>query len=383
MFNSLLDQDQYNLTMQQALLKLGFASVPVVYKFKCRNKNVKLNGIYQKIKWRISSLQDISLKNDEYDYLKSLRYFKEDYLNFLRYFRYDMNLVNVSLDKNQDLVIEVRGPWFNTILFEIPILYIVSEAYCDGQSIQHNFAMDKMKEKVSKLPDGFKFADFGTRRRASETLQEGIVGYCSKYVKDKFVGTSNLYLAMHYDIKAMGTMSHQWTMAHQQLNYRVGESQKMAFENWIKVYRGDLGYALADTINTDAFLRDFDDPLFYKLFDGVREDSEPDPINFGHRIINFYLQRKIDPKSKSIIFSNGLTFDQAVKIYFELHNLINVSFGIGTNLTNDTGKARLDIVMKMTECNGQPVAKISNEPSKAVCESPEFLSYLKQVYHVE
>jgi nicotinate phosphoribosyltransferase len=382
MFYSLLDQDQYNLTMQQAALKLGFASVPVAYKFKCRTKDANLSSLYKKIKLNISSLQDLFLTPTEYDFLRSLRYFKEDYLNFLRYFRYDLGLVKVYIE-NDDLQIEVRGPWFNTILFEIPILYIVSEAYCEEQDIQFEFAMDRMKEKVSNLPEGFKFADFGTRRRASETLHENTVGYCSEFVKNNFVGTSNLYLAMYYNIKAMGTMSHQWPMAHQQLNYRVSESQKMAFENWIKVYRGDLGYALADTINTDAFLKDFDDPLFYKLFDGVREDSEPDPIAFGHKMVNFYLQRKIDPKSKSIIFSNGLSFEQAKKIYFELHNLINVSFGIGTNLTNDTGKPRLDIVMKMTECNGQPVAKISNEPSKAVCNSPEFLNYLKQVYRVE
>lgn len=382
MFDSLLDQDQYNLTMQQALLKLGFASVPVSYRFKCRNKDIDFSGIFDEIKRRIEYLPELSLSDAEYDYLRSLRYFKEYYLNFLRFFRYDIRLTNVYLSNGHDLCIDVNGPWFNTILFEIPILYIVSEVYCEHQNIQHDFAMERMIDKVLKLPEGFKFADFGTRRRASSELHENIVKWCSEYAKDKFVGTSNLHLARWYNLIPIGTMSHQWPMAHQQLNYRVGESQKMAFENWIKVYRGDLGYALADTINTDAFLRDFDDPLFYKLFDGVREDSEPDPIMFGHKIINFYLQRKINPKTKTIIFSNGLSFDKAVKIYNELHNLINVSFGVGTNLTNDTGKARLDIVMKMVKCNGEPVAKISNEPNKAVCDSPEFLSYLKQVYHV-
>jgi nicotinate phosphoribosyltransferase len=158
----------------------------------------------------------------------------------------------------------------------------------------------------------------------------------------------------------------------------------MAFENWVKVYRGDLGYALADTINTEAFLKDFDDPLFYKLFDGVREDSEPDPIAFGHKIINFYIYRKINPKTKTIIFSNNLNFEKAKSIYRELHNLINVSFGIGTNLTNDTGKdTRLDIVIKMVRCNGQPVAKISNAPGKTMCDNPQFVSYLKSVFSIK
>ena len=178
-------------------------------------------------------------------------------------------------------------------------------------------------------------------------------------------------------------MAHEWLQAHQQLGYRVGESQKMAFENWIKVYRGDLGIALSDVINTDAFLRDFDDPLFYKLFDGVREDSEPDPITFGHRIINFYYRRKIDPLTKTIVFSNGLTFEQASKLYDEFHRLIGVSFGIGTNLTNDWEYDPLNIVIKMVSCNGEPVAKISNSPGKGMCESPEFVSYLKSVYKID
>jgi nicotinate phosphoribosyltransferase len=206
---------------------------------------------------------------------------------------------------------------------------------------------------------------------------------CIENASKNFAGTSNIYLAKKYNIKPIGTMAHEWIMAHQQLNYRVGECQKMAFENWVKVYRGDLGIALTDTINTESFLKDFDEPLFYKLFDGVREDSEPDLIKFGHKIINFYLLRKIDPKTKTIVYSNNLTFPKAIKIYEQLHNLINLSFGIGSNLTNDTDQQRIDIVMKMIQCNGQPVAKISNEPSRGMCESPEFYNYLKKVFQIE
>ena len=172
---------------------------------------------------------------------------------------------------------------------------------------------------------------------------------------------------MKHNLRSIGTMAHEWLQAHQQLGYRLADSQKMALENWVHVYRGDLGIALSDIINTDAFLKDFDDPLLYKLFDGVREDSEPDPIKFGHRIVNFYLSKKIDPMTKTIVFSNGLDFKKALTIYEQLHNLINLSFGIGTKLTNSWSLPALNIVLKMVMCNGQPVAKFCKCPGKGMC----------------
>lgn len=380
MFMSLLDNDQYTFTQQQAILKKGFAAVPVVFKFKCRTPDVDFSTIGNDIIREIERLQIISLSKDEYDYLRSLRYFNPEYLNFLKSFRFDTSLVEAKINKT-DLDITIAGPWFNTMPFEIPLLYIVSEKYC--RNYMFDFSIERLKGKISTLPEDFMYAEFGTRRRACSILHEKVVELCKELTPKNFVGTSNLYLAKEHNIRPIGTMSHQWIQAHQQLNYRVSESQKMAFENWVNVYRGDLGYALCDTINSDAFFKDFDDPLFYKLFDGVREDSHPDPIKFGHQMINFYLQRKINPKTKTIIYSNGLNFTQAIRIHNELHNLINVSFGIGTNLTNDTGAPRLDIVIKMIKCNGQPVAKISNEPSKSMCEDQQFVSYLKSVFHVE
>ena len=191
-----------------------------------------------------------------------------------------------------------------------------------------------------------------------------------------------MYLAMKHNLTPIGTMAHEWLQAHQQLKWRLVDSQKMALRNWVKVYGGDLGIALADVINTDAFLKDFDEPLLYKLFDGVREDSEPNPIEFGHRMINFYLSKNVDPMTKTIIFSNGLDFPVAFKLYGEFKNLINTSYGIGTKLTNDWNFPALNMFIKMGSCNGAPVAKISNSPGKGMCESPEFVAYLKSVYQV-
>lgn len=383
MMHSLIDNDQYKFTMQQALLKLGFAAVPVEYKFHCRTKGIDFWPYYEDIKNGIAKMSEISLTKQEHYYMRCLRYFHDDYLQLLRGFKFDLDYVSIHMEGNQ-LSLRIKGPWFNTILFEVPCLYIISEAVCNNGHIDFDSAEKKLDKKLGLIEDWIKFlfAEFGTRRRKSYEWQYKVLKKCDSELN--FIGTSNLHFAHKLGLTAIGTMAHEWLQAHQQLNYRVADSQKMAFENWIKVYRGDLGIALSDVINTDAFLKDFDDPLFYKLFDGVREDSEPDPITFGKRMRDFYMSRGIDPMTKTIVFSNGLNFEKAMDIYQELRNQIGVSFGIGTNLTNDFDeKPPLNIVMKMVKCNGHPVAKISNSPGKGMCESPEYVEYLKSVYDVK
>ena len=379
---SLLDNDQYKFTMQQAALKLGFASVPVEYKFQCRTKDFNFSPYFKDIRESIQSLAGRKLLSYEHDYMRSLRYFNDEYLQFLKGFRFDPECVHLKMDKG-DLDLRIKGPWFNTILFETPTLSNISKIVCAGGN--ELIGEERLKKKLLKVSniEGFKYADFGTRRRNSFFWHSEVIKKCKLLTPNQFIGTSNLYFALANNIKATGTMAHEWGQAHQQLKYRIVDSQKMAFENWIKVYRGDLGIALSDVINTESFLRDFDDPLFYKLFDGVREDSEPDPIRFGHHIIHFYKQRGIDPKTKTIVFSNGLNFDKAIEIFDALHDKINVPFGLGTNLTNDFDIPALNIVIKMVSCNHQPVAKISNSPSKGMCESPEFVNYLKSVYKIK
>ncbi len=376
---SMLDNDQYKFTMQQALLKLGYAAMPVVYRFKCRDKGIDFSEAFKTIQQSIDDLNELRFHSEEIDYLRSLRFFTDEYIQFLKYFRFDTDLVNFTLNEAGELEGTIKGPWFHTILFEVPLLSIISEAYSCMNEDNEDEARSRLHKKTAPLPPDFYYADFGGRRRKGLIWHNEVVDYCSKNPIN-FSGTSNLYLAMKHSVKPIGTMAHEWLQAHQQLGYRLADSQKMALENWVNVYRGDLGIALSDIINTDSFLKDFSDPFLYKLFDGVREDSEPDPIKFGHRIVNFYYRNGIDPKTKTIVFSNGLTFDKALKIHEQLHNLIGLSFGIGTNLTNDWAKPALNMVIKMVECNGQPVAKISNSPGKGMCESDEFVSYLKSVY---
>ena len=384
MFNSMLDNDLYKFTMQNAALKLGYAAVPVEYKFHCRTPGINFAALLSKLNDKLNKLYDLKFTKDDLDFLRSIRHFSEDYIGFLKNFRFDDDYLKVNYDhvRNQ-LNLRIKGPWFHTILFEVPMLSIISETYAEEQHGNIDTARLNLRQGIEGMPEDFKFADFGTRRRHSSEWHEEVINMLIHYVKKQFVGTSNLFLARKYNLTPIGTMAHEWLQAHQQLKYKLVDSQKMALENWVRVYRGDLGIALSDVINTDAFLRDFEDPFLYKLFDGVREDSEPDPIIFGHRIINFYRDHKIDSKTKTIVFSNGLNFQKAYKIHWELHNLINCSFGIGTKLTNNWDFVPLNIVIKMVSCNGMPVAKISNAPGKRMCESPEFESYLKSVYQVD
>jgi len=385
MFNSILDNDQYKFSMQNALLKLGYASVPVEYKFHCRTEGIDFYPMIVDLNEKFNQLCDLKLSNDEYDFMRSKRYFDDEYLIFLKQFRFDQSYVKADLKEAggwKELDLRISGPWFHTILFEVPMLSTISETWSEHNPGSGAGALSRVNKNIKDIPEGFKFADFGTRRRRSSNWQEHVVTSYKYSYPNNFVGTSNMYLAMKYNISSIGTMAHEWLQAHQQLKWRLVDSQKMALKNWVKVYGGDLGIALSDCIHTDAFLKDFDEPILWKLFDGVREDSEPDPIKFAHRIVNFYRSKKVDPLTKTIVFSNGLDFPKAFHIYDELKNLINVSFGIGTKLTNDWNVPALNMVIKMVSCNGAPVAKISNSPGKGMCESPEFVSYLKSVYQV-
>jgi nicotinate phosphoribosyltransferase len=185
-------------------------------------------------------------------------------------------------------------------------------------------------------------------------------------------------LAKEFGITPIGTMAHEWLQAHQALGYRISDSQKAAFENWAKEYRGDLGIALSDVIGLDAFLLDFD-MYFAKLFDGVRQDSG-DPDTFAMKMIQHYEKMRIDPKTKTIVFSDGLDLRKAVELWQRYRDKIRISFGIGTHLTNDFGFKPLQIVLKMVECNDQPVAKLSDSPEKGMCNDKGYVEYITKVF---
>lgn len=390
MITSLCDTDLYKLTMMQVVFE-KYTSVSVRYDFKCRSGNImkKLDGnkfrFIHKICDAIHDLCKLKFTKEELDYLANIRFFKPNFIEFLRTFQLNEDYIKIN-EENDDLSITIEGPWISTILFEVPILAIVSEtyhSYHDTNATALITGQENFIKKIKYLDDhihrdsDLRIVDLGTRRRFSYDHQlETLRNAChSRYIK----GTSNIHFAMKLGLTPVGTMAHEYVCAHQQLG-RVEDSQKAAFQAWADVYRGDLGIALSDTVGFNAFLRDFD-LYFAKLFDGARHDSG-DPYWWCEQLIKHYTHLGIDPKSKIAVFSDGLTFPIIVDLFKAFNSKIKTSFGIGTNLTNDCGVKPLQIVMKMTECNGRPVAKISDSEGKGMCMDEGFETYIKRIFDV-
>jgi len=303
-------------------------------------------------------------------------------------FHLDPRFVKVSKrpDSPREIDITIKGPWLHTILFEVPVLAIVSEIY-----YRHNVAEPDYEEGRRRLAakiaqantiqgTDFRIADYGTRRRFSRGWQDEVIRTLKRDMAPHFVGTSNVRFAMEQGLTPLGTMAHEYLQACQAVGPRLRDSQSFAFNMWAREYRGDLGIALSDVVGLDAFLRDFD-LFFCKLFDGVRHDSG-DPFEWGEKLIAHYRAMRIDPKSKVMVFSDQLNVPLAIRLFERFRQRSQVAFGIGTNLTNDLGHPALSIVIKMTRCNGQPVAKISDEPSKSMDYDPSYVAYLREVFQV-
>jgi len=310
-------------------------------------------------------------------------------VDFLALFQFNAKYIHIAEGGPEGGIdIIIRGPWLHTILYEIPVLSIVSESYFRRTQPAPNFAeglrrlqakIDLVRTVESELE--FRISDFGTRRRFSCDWQERVLQTLKREVPQYFAGTSNVWFAMRNGLTPLGTLGHEYMQACQALGPRLRDSQTFAMDTWAKEYRGDLGIALSDTYGLDAFLRDFD-MYFCKLFDGARHDSG-DPFEWGERMIAHYERNRVDPHTKTLIFSDQLSFPLAIEIARRFHGRTRTAFGIGTNLTNDLGYEPLNIVIKMIECNGQPVAKVSDSPGKTVSKDPRYLAYLRQVFGLE
>lgn len=385
---SLLDTDWYKLTMMQGVHH-QYPNASVSWEFRCRNAE-DLAPYVSEIRRQIDLLAELSLTREESDYLASFSYMSPDFIRFLELYRFRPEYVELGM-LGDELRIVIDGPWTHSILFEIVILAIISEvrnrALYPDVSIDQ--AVARLRDKLEALRStytpqqlaGFNLADFGTRRRLSQRVQEAVIEVLEREFPGNFVGTSNVDMARRHGISPMGTMAHEWIMAHQQLGSRLVDSQRTALETWVQEYRGHLGIALTDTITLEAFLGDFD-LYFAKLFDGLRHDSG-DPLWFAEKCIAHYESLGIDPRTKTLIFSDALTFDKSMQIKAALEGRIRTSFGIGTNLTCDVpGVTPMNIVIKMVSCNGQPVAKVSDSPGKTISRDASFVQYLKYVFDV-
>lgn len=387
---SLLENDLYKFSMWQALMH-SHPGARAEYLFTCRNTpEYPLSELADEIDREISHLCTMYFRQDELDYLNSLSYIKDDFVDFLTLFRFQRRFLDIET-RGDELVIRAKGPLVHVMGFEIYVLYIVSELYfrrTHSPDITRE-ARRRLREKIDYVKTmtaggdpaaPFIIFDFGLRRRYSGAWQREVVETMARDLPNNFKGTSNVLLAKDISITPVGTMAHEYMQAFQAFGIRLRDFQTAALEAWVHEFRGDLGTALTDVITIDAFLADFD-LYFAKLFDGLRHDSG-DPYLWGEKVIAHYKKLKIDPMTKRLVFSDSLTVPKALAIYRHFQGRIQTSFGIGTNLTNDTPKTPLNIVMKMVSCNGQPVAKISDAPGKTTASDETFMAYLRQVFKV-
>lgn len=385
--NSLLENDMYKFSMCQAIYH-QFSDYKTTWTFKCRNTDVKFTPeMVKEIKRQIKLYCSLKFTEDELDYLHNIKWLKGSYIDFLRLWQPRYEDFEITTNAECGLSIETKGTWLNTSMYEIPTLAIVNEMYF---RMAYNYDeliksyKEKLDEKVGWLVSGkyylANFSEFGLRRRLSAEAQELAVKTLTnaRLCASKFVGTSNVYLAKKYGITPVGTMAHEWIMCVGQGNHKHNPaySNWYALDAWVKEYGVLNGIALTDTITTDCFLKDFQ-LTYATLFNGVRHDSG-DPFEFGDKIIKHYKELGIDPKTKTLLFSDSLDFEKADKLFRYLNDRINVAFGIGTYISNDTCVKPLNIVMKVTKCNGQDVAKISDTPGKGMCKNPEYVEYLQR-----
>lgn len=369
---SILDNDLYSFTVQQAI-QSQYPGKSVAYQFRDR----KPDRYREKIKcWpgggksnfesdlmsEIEPMRDLRLRSDEEDYLRSLGFFSDNYLKWLREFRFDPSQIKIGVGYYGDLSLEIRGKWEETVLWEIPILAIISEMFYRDQPIsdEERQQQEQLLEGKKFSLAGFNYSEFGTRRRRSFDHHDRIVSGLKG--APGFNGTSNVFFAKKYGVKPIGTMSHQWIMGVSALE-GLRHSNRYAMRAWNAAYKGRLGIALTDTYGTPAFWEDFDSELS-RLFDGVRHDSG-DPIAFGLAAISHYKSLGIDPSTKTIVFSDGLNIDSCREIASALRGQIRLAFGIGTNFTNDfLDNPPLNIVIKMVNCDGVPVVKLGDGNGK-------------------
>ena len=379
---SLLDIDLYKFNMDQVIFH-KHTDLCGKYYFKCRNKDVVFTDeMVQEINEQVDYLCSLRFKKEELNYLRSIRFIKDDYVEFLRLWHPIRDYVTVSRDDDGELQVVVDGPLFSAMQFEIYLLEIINEVYFrmkyDYDSLVKS-AEEKLDEKIKRLNDGtytFKFAEFGCRRRLSREWEDVVVRRLAQET-DKCIGTSNVYLAMKYNLTPIGTYAHEYVQMYQGIDkIPLAYTNYYAMRDWYNEYDGDNGTALTDTITTDLFLMDFNRSMVNN-YSGVRHDSG-DPFEWGEKMLRHYESYGVDPESKLLLFSDSLDFDRAQKLYDHFKDRCKVSFGIGTFCSNDTRENALNIVIKLQYVNGRPGAKLSDNPEKSMCRDPQYLDYLKR-----
>lgn len=386
--NSLLETDMYKFSMGQTIFH-QFTSYKTTWTFKCRNKDVHFTDeMVEEIKEQVQAFCQLRFTEEELEYLDNITWIKGTYVDFLRLWQPRYEEFTITTDAPCGLAIDAAGTWLNTSMYEIPVLAIVNEVYFrmayDYDVLLKQFKR-RLDEKVRLLEeDTYRlsdFSEFGLRRRLSAEAQEMAVKAIAEVelpADSHFIGTSNVYLAKKFNLKPVGTMAHEWIMCTGQGNHKHNPaySNWYALDAWVKEYGILNGIALTDTITTDCFLRDFQ-LTYATLFSGVRHDSG-DPYEWGDKMIAHYNSLGINPRTKTLLFSDSLDFERATALYDYFRDKAKVAFGIGTFISNDTDEEALNIVMKTTKCNGMDVAKISDVAGKGMCKNPDYVDYLNR-----
>ena len=386
--NSLLETDMYKFSMGQTIFH-QFTSYKTTWTFKCRNKDVHFTDeMVEEIKEQVQAFCQLRFTEEELEYLDNITWIKGTYVDFLRLWQPRYEEFTITTDAPCGLAIDADGTWLNTSMYEIPVLAIVNEVYFrmayDYDVLLKQFKR-RLDEKVRLLEeDTYRlsdFSEFGLRRRLSAEAQEMAVKAIAEVelpADSHFIGTSNVYLAKKFNLKPVGTMAHEWIMCTGQGNHKHNPaySNWYALDAWVKEYGILNGIALTDTITTDCFLRDFQ-LTYATLFSGVRHDSG-DPYEWGDKMIAHYNSLGINPRTKTLLFSDSLDFERATALYDYFKDKAKVAFGIGTFISNDTDEEALNIVMKTTKCNGMDVAKISDVAGKGMCKNPDYVDYLNR-----
>ncbi|MQA20161.1 nicotinate phosphoribosyltransferase [Rugamonas rivuli] len=394
---SLLETDLYKFTMWQALFTSAYNDNEAEYRFVCRKPPaMPLAELKDALVREVEHLCSLSFREEELNYLRSLRYIKSSFVDFLSIFRLQQRFISIEVN-GEGLDIVARGPQMHVMFFEIFILAIVGQLHARRYPQQPALeeGRRRLAAKIARLRSfeaeaaalesvhPFGLADYGLRRRFSSDWHEEVVQTLVAQVPSVFKGTSNVYLAMKLGLTPIGTVAHEFMQTFQAVHdVPLRNSQKAALEAWVQTYRGDLGVALTDVVGMDAFLRDFD-LYFAKLFDGLRHDSG-DPAEWGEKALAHYAKLRIDAHTKLLVFSDSLNVEKSIELWRRFAPRTQVAFGIGTNLTHDFGPQfpALEIVMKLVRCNGKPVAKLSDSPGKTICDDQTFLAYLRSVFDV-
>lgn len=369
LITSLLDNDLYKFTMMQGAWR-QYPNLVVEYNFTNRGKTPFPHNFAAALRWQIQQVAKLRLTDQEYAWLKTnqhLKFFRPEFIDFLRNFHLRAKDVQVR-QRGDSVTLSIKGPWFRTILWEVPLLALISELYflITGQKVDDDYFTTNLTTKTEKMVTaGAKFAEFGTRRRFSRLIQERVVTYFARNAGECFIGTSNVYLAMKYNVRPIGTQAHEWFMAHQAM-FGSQQANPAALNAWLDEYQGDLGIALSDTYTTDVFFQTFTRELA-EQYAGLRWDSG-DAYEFTRKAKAFYDSLGIASRDKSIIYSDSLDADRAIDLLQTFSGMFRIAFGIGTYFTNDVGVKPLNIVIKLFRCwvGGKQidVVKLSDAPGK-------------------